>query len=435
MTPDSMFANSKILVVGTTEDYVAWLREAAPLEALYLVDAEGRNRRAPTLASSEDEIITDLSQPEGVWEALSHHLRTLRLTLSGIVCYDCEYMVLAADLSNRLHLSYPSLEAILHSRDKFLSKSIWRREGIACPMAREIKTMEEALLFFSQAEGPCVMKPLSGSGSELVFIMENEAEVRDGFLKVREGLENRAGSAMYGSEPSPPMMMERFIKGEEYSCDFVVEKDRVNILRLSRKHPYPNGPFGTTWAYVLLPISFFHGASFSLGERLGKAAAALGVDRAICMADFIVQDGAPHFLDMTPRPGGDCLPHLLKAFFGFDMLKFAFEFSRAASGPTTSPYGAIQENSYAGVRIFAEKAGSLKKIQTESVTEVFPVVDYYWKYSEGHRVAMPPEDYDSWILGHMAVRLDPAQDLFNQLLEIKKRIHVEMAPWDLMKSD
>lgn len=428
MAPDPMIPDSKILVVGTTEDYVAWLREAASGEAIFLVDEEGRSKRAPSLTPSGDEIITDLNTFQGVWNALNGYLSQRRYALQGIVCFDCEYMALTARLATRIGLSYPPLEAILNCRDKFLSKSIWQRKGVPCPEASQVSTLEEALRFFSKVKAPSVLKPLTGSGSELVFFLKSEGEVREGFHKVKEGLEKRAGSAMYGEYRSPIMVMERFMEGEEYSCDFMIEKDRVDILRLARKRPYPHGPFGTTWAYLLLDPSSLDSGRVSLGEIMRRAASALGIGRAICMADFIMKDGVPHLLEMTPRPGGDCLPHLLKAFFGFDMLKLALDFSTSKPLLEKTDLGAMMKNPVAGVRIFADKKGTLKKVHTERLVEAFSVADVYLKYPEGHLITLPPEDYDSWILGHVAIHLDPAKDLLNQLLEIKNRIRVEMAP-------
>lgn len=422
-----MTRQPKILVVGTTEDYVEWIRAASPGQAIFLVDGDGRKKRWADYPSSDDEIITDLSDFDSVFKAIKDYFDTRKFSLEGIVCFDCEYMALTARLSDRFQLSYPPLSAILNCRDKFLSKKIWQSAGVPCPRAGQVSTLEAALLFFSEEKGPCVIKPLTGSGSELVFVLKNEEEVAVAFEKVKTGLEKRTDSAMYGNTNSPVMVMESYLEGEEHSCDFMIEKDQVHIIRLTRKIYYPDGPFGTTWTYVFLPVSDLDTDAASLGEVLRKAAAALGIDRAICMADIIVQKGVPHLLEMTPRPGGDCLPHLLKAFWRIDMLNLALDFSTKKPLPKKPSLGDIEENLFAGVRIFAEKEGLLKKVHTEKLLKDSRVRDVYLKFPEGHSIKLPPEDYDSWILGHVAIQFHLDRDLLTQLFEIKNQIHLEMA--------
>ena len=47
----------------------------------------------------------------------------------------------------------------------------------------------------------------------------------------------------------------------------------------------------------------------------------------IIMADFIFKDDQFYFLEMTPRPGGDCLPDLIQASLGYDTLGLAIEYA------------------------------------------------------------------------------------------------------------
>ncbi|MBU0993567.1 MAG: ATP-grasp domain-containing protein [Proteobacteria bacterium] len=415
---------SKVLIVGTTEDYVEWIRQASPDRAVFLVDREDRQRRCLSCPSSPDEVITDLDQMDAVRKELTLYLQAGKVTIDGIVCFDCEYMALAAGLADIFHLPYPSLAAIEHCRNKYLSKIIWEKHGVNCPGVRLIRSLKDAFLFFNEMNLPCVLKPVSGSGSELVFICRNAGDIRHAYERIESGLEKRADLAMYRNEKSSSIVMETFADGSEYSCDFVIEDKHVAILRLTRKMYYPFGPFGTTWAYILTSRSAIQTGEKDLEELLADAAGSLGIDRSICMVDFIIQGDDVVFLEMTPRPGGDCLPHLLKTVRGFDMLQFAMDFS--SGKPVVLPSSIHHEEPMMGVRIFAGANGILKTIHTENVRKDKRILDVYLKYPSGHQVTMPPEDYDSWILGHVVYKPEPARNLELQLEELKQKIIVEI---------
>jgi hypothetical protein len=45
----------------------------------------------------------------------------------------------------------------------------------------------------------------------------------------------------------------------------------------------------------------------------------------------------------------------------------------------------------------------------------------------GHRMALPPEDYDSWLLGHLIFAPDDRSDVETQCRELLDKIIVEVA--------
>ena len=157
--------------------------------------------------------------------------------------------------------------------------------------------------------------------------------------------------------------MEEWVEGDEFSCDFLVEKGRVRVIRLARKHPRRNGPLGTIEAYELSPNLPDACRDSRLAPLLLRAASSLGIDRAICMADFIVRGDQPVFLELTPRCGGDCLPSLLKTACDFDVLGLAIRFARE-----TVDKAVVRVNeSTVALRLFADRAGTLEWTDTAAL--------------------------------------------------------------------
>ena len=258
----------------------------------FLTDPAIRHRARETDPASQEEVLCDLSDNDLAIETLKNHLRISGLSLNGITSYDCESMALTAHLAEAFSLPYPSAQAVNNCRHKFLSKALWRQYGIHCPRARLIDSQEDAVRFHREIGGPCVFKPISGSGSELVFYGESESECRRGYGEIFNGLTHRGGNRLYKipSGDDARVLGEEFVAGEEFSCDFLVEDGRAEVIRISRKIQEQQSPFGTMLGYVL-PAPLPPGLDPTVFcETLHQGARALGLTRAICMLDFLVRD-------------------------------------------------------------------------------------------------------------------------------------------------
>jgi len=401
--------DGRVLVVGTTADYIDLINRRYPGRALFVTDPAERRQAAEAPPEPGGELLCDLRDVRAAHEAVMAHLAKWGQEVTGITSYDCESMLLAAELASRFGLSYPEPESIRILRDKFRSKQIWRERGLDCPRAALVSSENEAAGFAEEIQGPVVIKPRTGSGSELTFRCDTEAECRRAFRAIKSGLARRAGLRMYSSPGAGSsdrdlrtvFEMEELVEGPEYSCDFIVDGDQITIIRLAWKLRSDRLPFGTTLAYVL-PSRLPDGLTEAEARRtFREAARAAGLHRAICMVDFIVRNDRFCLLELTPRPGGDCLPPLIMRSCGLDPLGMALDFAenRPISIPPPSEWRRL-----VGWRVFAEDEGKIEH-QDASVVRAHPAVaECYLKRRPGHVVKLPPEEYDSWLLGHIIFR-------------------------------
>ncbi len=417
--------SNKVLVVGTTADYIDWIRRTCPGRALFLTDSSIRHQAREPKPAPAEEILCDLSNYGQARDNLKRHLRKECLSLDGITSYDCESLELTAILAQDFDLSYPSVEAVSKCRDKGLSKFFWRQNGVNCPSARPVKSVTEAVSFLNEIRGPCVLKPVSGSGSELIFLCNSEHECKMGFRRITKGLFERRSSRMYKDydADNPLILAEEFVNGEEFSCDFLIENGRAEVIRLSRKILSKGGVFGTVQGYVLpvpLPTQI---DPRGFQQILQQSAGGLGITRAICMLDFLIRGNEIVLLELTPRPGGDCLPFLLKRRLGLDILKLNLDFAqkRALRFPEF-------DNGYPhiGLRLHADREGTLKRVDVRQLRQDRRVVEIHLTRSTGHVIRMPPADYDSWVLGHVIIMPFEETDLETQCDELLSLISVEV---------
>jgi biotin carboxylase len=416
----------RVLVVGTTADYVDLINRRYPGRTLFITEDRERATAREVPPTPGSELLCDLKDFPGVHAALMSHLEQWHQTVSGVTSYDCESMELASRLAERLELPYPSPDAIRLARDKLATKLRWQQKGVTGPRAELVTSEKEAVHFATQVHGPVVLKPLTGSGSELTFRCDRPEDCRPAFRLIKAGLARRANARMYAlstrTSRQPMIEIEEWIDGPEYSCDFIIDGETVQVIRIAAKLYSSRMPFGTTLAYLLparLPGDL---TEISLAEKLREAALAIGIERAVCMVDFIVREGQPYFLELTPRPGGDCLPPLIMRSCGLDMLGVALDF---AEGKPISVPPASQWTHLVGVRLFARAAGRIKRLDASAVMAHPAVIECYFKRTPGHVVTLPPEDYDSWVLGHIIFRPSSYRLLEPECLALTSRIIVE----------
>lgn len=420
----------RVLVVGTTADYIAYLWRTSPSRVLFLTDEAVRFGATDDPPPHPYEVLIELSDESQTLERLRRHLQRHDIELSGTVAYDCEQLSLASRIARVYNLPHTDPAAIERSRNKYETKRVWQAAGIDCPRHLLVSSAMQAKAAVESLNGPVVMKPLTGAGSELTFFCPDGFAASQAYQIFRLGLKQRAHVPLYaqapaGTDPSTTCIVEEHIEGREYSADFFVDGDTIVLVRIARKLVDPSLAFGVTMAYVVpgrLPGWF---STDVLSRTLQMAAHALGIDRALCMVDFMVTHERVCFLEMTPRVGGDCLPPLVRHTSGIDTLQLALD---VAEGGTPSVKSLDQFQRLVGLRLFARKGGIIRRLSAQSIQSDARVREVYLKRTTGHRVLLPPDDYDSWQLGHVIFCPDGLTDLEEQCRDLTSRLICEIEP-------
>jgi biotin carboxylase len=417
-------ANDRVLVVGTTEDYVEQIRRDYPARALFITDPVERERSHSPIPDESEEIIVPLEQASRVVDQLWRHLRKWNQGLSGVTAFDCESLPLTAHIAQVWQLPYPSPMAVELCRNKLRSKEAWRQAKVPCPSFMPLDQLGDLALLWEWMESPLIMKPHNGTGSELVFCCQGSSECSEAFHIISDHIVRHPNQRLYhsgvkpDSETNAGILMEEFIQGEEYSCDFVIQNKTARIIRVARKFHTPDQPVGTIRAY-LVPAEFPQGLS---PERmqfiLERAAQAVGLDNAVCMVDFIIRGRSPYFLEMSPRPGGDCLPDLIKMASGLDMLGLSLDL---AEGRPLKEIPKAAWRPLAGLRLFSNDEGQIIELDCEALRRDERVLQVNIKRSPGDQITLPPADYASRILGHVIFQPESLESIEKECGELESK--------------
>jgi biotin carboxylase len=288
------------------------------------------------------------------------------------------------------------------------------------------------MIFFQKIKRTLILKPLSGSGSELVFKCQDAEEIKKAVGILRKQLFKRLANPFFTDikceaeiDPCQTWITEEFIRGPEYSCDFILNQGKVTLVRETGKIKAPDQTFGTVLAYTCPPI-YPKGFSYEhLYEILGKATDALGFSHGYFMTDFIVNNGKVYIIEMTPRPGGDSIPDLIKTASGYDILNGYLEFM-CENTTTKRPLLPLKVNACAGVNFYADRAGVISQLNYSELLSDPRVKNVIFKKQPGDRVVLPPENYDDRLLGYCIVALNSSRLHHSQYRSLQRRLKVSI---------
>ncbi len=423
--------DNRVIVVGTTGDYIDMIATRYPGRTQFVTDPVERAKWPETVWDETPELVCDLEDTERLVDAVRRHLDQHQINPTGVACYDCESLTAAAHIARALSLPFPSPEAVIRSRSKFLSKKLWLENGVDCPRVSLVRNMQDAVQFFEQVGHPVVIKPLTGSGSELVFLCESAVDCMRAFRTLSIRLADHHNIRMYSPvvidqatvDPRKVFVAEEHIRGREFSCDFILDGDRLDIIRIARKVPAPDRPLGTIQAYVLPSVLAGNIEPEAFRAQLYAAATSLGLTRTIAMVDFMIRGGKAYLLELTPRPGGDCLPDMIRHSCGFDIIGANMDFAegKAVSVPPEDEWRRI-----VGVRLFASRDGVLRAIETGEVKRDRRVLAVMLKRRPGDIIVLPPDDYDSWLLGTVIFEPSSTGNIESESNDLIRKVGIDL---------
>jgi biotin carboxylase len=404
-----------MIVVGTTPDYVERISRKRPAgSVLFILDQ--RHLKSHLLSGLDRSILifADLEQYDETLDSLNKRLSEGHMSGPRFACFDCESLIMASRLANYFKSPFPPTEAILVTRSKFLCREAWRKTGLDNPRAILASGIDKTIRYFHVFNRDIVLKPISGSGSELVFRCLDENSVRESVSIMEEQLEKRRSHPLFRPisdpftsitmDPCETWVVEEYVSGPEFSCDFILHEDNVHIVREAGKIRADDQTFGSVMAYTM-PAVYPEG--FRRKDLYGVfslAAKSLGYKWGHFMVDFIIRQDNAIILEMTPRPGGDSIPDLLEAATGRDILAEYMDFMAGRFNASSIPQMPIRP--YASINFFIPASGIITRLDVSEVMNQSGTVALFLKKNMGDRVLLPPDDYDNRLLGHCIMHWD-----------------------------
>ena len=219
-----------------------------------------------------------------------------RLSLDAVVAVDDQGVAVAAAASARLGLAHNPVDAVAATRDKAVLRARLAAAAVAQPNYGLVAPGQSVAAAAAQVGYPCVVKPVSRSGSQGVIRVDDDVQAVAAVDRVR---------AIVG--PLEPVLVEGFVVGAEVAVEGLLVAGALQVLAVFDKPDPLDGPFFEETIYVT-PSRQPALVQASMAATVASAAAALGLREGPVHAELRVgADGRPVVIEVAARSiGGLC---------------------------------------------------------------------------------------------------------------------------------
>ncbi|WP_433607152.1 ATP-grasp domain-containing protein [Dactylosporangium sp. CA-139114] len=245
----------------------------------------------------------------------------------------------------------PELVALVRNKDD--CRLALAAAGFAQPAVRRCTSAEEAAAFLAASDGPWVVKPRDGMGSEGVTKVTGPADL----------------PAALAGLPDPGLfLVEEFVDGPECSVEGVVLRDGPRVLAVTEKTTLPP-PHFVELGHVM-PAPLAPSVQAAVEREVTGALVALGVRPCVFHVELWLTAKGVVLGEVHVRPGGDWLHRLLTySIPGLELFGLLYDdyLGRPAPRDLTPTRGAA-------ARFLAPPPGRLLRVEGWSAVASHPAV-------------------------------------------------------------
>ncbi len=372
-------------------------------------------------------ITDDFERPETLLEKVEGWRAEHSACFTSLVGLDDEEQFgLSALIARRYGLPFYSEHTLRRASNKWLMKLAFLQHGV--PTAACALIDDPTTLLTTQVGYPSVLKMLGGSGSEYIMLNPNQAELAANLAYLQETAAGQSDAwfrpvdaAGQVLDPRRQFMLEQFLAGDEYSCDFLYD-GAPHVLRVVRK--YPGRHLGYFAAFHLLNTDSLQRAGVDLGQLevvCGAVARALGIRSGVCMVDFMMTGRGLQVIESSVRPGLSTFVPLMQQIYGYTSLALLVELrqGRPAVRPIPRREGLV-------VHIVAPTTGRVRRFDTAAVERMPGVIGVHCYSGVGTLVSDSRTDHWDSLLGYVLIQDPPAGQIESLMAAIGESIGLEI---------
>ena len=212
--------------------------------------------------------------------------------------------VLASTISKALGLSANSIDSVRAASNKQMMRRLLQKEGLPCPSFIVVGMDEKPEDIVQQVMFPCVLKPLTLSGSCGVIRADDPESFQNAFIRIRQLLQTFARPEQ--EMAARQILIEDFIPGIEVALEGLLTKNTFHPLALFDKPDPLNGPYFEETIYVT-PSRLPSDIQARMTQSLEKAARAIGLHEGPVHGELRMNDQDIWVIEVAARSiGGKC---------------------------------------------------------------------------------------------------------------------------------
>ena len=288
----------RLLLILPSATYRAPDFMTAARELGVAVTVASERRAAMSAAMGERALTLRLSDPAEAAEQIAARAR--ETPFAAIVGVDDQGVMAAALAAERLGLPHNPPAAVARTRDKAAMRQALADADVPQPRFVLLPYGADVAAAAREVGLPCVVKPLSLSGSRGVIRADDADQARLDAERVR-GILNVA------QEPAgAPLLLESYLPGAEVAVEGLLRGGRLEVLAVFDKPDPLEGPYFEETLYVT-PSRLPTGVLAEVEAVTARAARALGLREGPVHAELRVDGERVSVLELAARSiGGLC---------------------------------------------------------------------------------------------------------------------------------
>ncbi|MGO9750693.1 MAG: ATP-grasp domain-containing protein [Solirubrobacteraceae bacterium] len=288
----------RVLLILPSATYRAPDFMAAARELGVAVTVGCERRAAMSAVMGERALMLRLSHPSEAAAAIVARARDT--PFAAIVGVDDQGVIAAALASERLGLAHNPPAAVAHTREKASMRRALALANVPQPRFVLLAAGDDLPAAVRETGLPCVVKPLSLSGSRGVIRANDIDQAQAAVIRVRGIL------VAAGDRRDAPLLLESYLPGAEVAVEGLLRGGRMKILAIFDKPDPLEGPYFEETLYVT-PSRLAAAVLTEIERVTALAAGALGLREGPIHAELRVHDGQPSVLELAARSiGGLC---------------------------------------------------------------------------------------------------------------------------------
>jgi cysteine synthase A len=336
----------------------------------------------------DDVLVTETNDTAATVEALRRYARRRRI--DGAITLLEWYVPVTESVREDLGLPGNGRQVALACRDKNVMRQRLHAHGVAVPRFSTVAGPADLLPAVDAVGGfPCVLKPVDGTGSTNVVLVESAAELRAGFERITGTATNSRGQRL-----ARRGLVEQFVDGPEYAVDTLSAGGRHAVVTINEYTMSPL-PYLTETGFFTPPALSASDVAVA-GELAKRAADAVGITGGPAHCEVKWGAAGPVVIEIAARYAGAHIPELIRHATG---VRHYLEGARIACGAGGLP--AVRQRSAAALRhVYADEPGRL--IAVHGFDELRARPGYLAAYVNAAGTAVSPDirDYTAAV-GHV----------------------------------
>jgi biotin carboxylase len=297
--------------------------------------------------------------------------------VTGVTSSSEYFIAVAAEAARALGLPHPDPDAVRACRDKSTQRARLAVAGVPSPAYAAVTSPGAAVAAAHRVGLPCVVKPVTGSGSVGVRLCRTPDEVAAAASAV---LDPGDGEPARSLPPQDAVLVEAYADGPEYSVELL----HGTPVGVTRKHLGPEPYFVETGHDFPAPLPA--GDRERLERTATAALAALGLGWGASHVELRLTPAGPVLIEVNPRLAGGMIPQLISEALGTDMIA---QLAAAAAG-RPGPAGPGRSAAAAIRFLVASEPGRLAQVSGEvAARAVDGVVDVQVTCTPGAEIGPP----------------------------------------------